>query len=249
MQTAGSFARLAGQLSSSFTVATIDRRGRPPSGPHGEAYGLSKEVEDLRAVLARTGARFVFGLSSGALIALRAAREDPAIERLALYEPPLGIAGATASPVAFAAAYEAALVRGDLATALAVVIKSGGEASFVARLPTFVLAALLRRRLRRPRPGGAPTLSGLIPTMRYDIGLAREMAGTIEAYARLPARTLLLGGSQSRGFLLVALDALERTLPRVTRVTIRGTGHRGAANEGVPDRVAAELTRFFLAPD
>jgi pimeloyl-ACP methyl ester carboxylesterase len=37
-----------GALSQDFTVVVPDRRGRGLSGPHGDRYGLAREVEDLQ---------------------------------------------------------------------------------------------------------------------------------------------------------------------------------------------------------
>jgi pimeloyl-ACP methyl ester carboxylesterase len=82
MGTAENFRELAAALAPHFTVVTPDRRDRGLSGPGLSTYALAREVEDLDAVLAATGARFVFGLSSGAVIALWAGRRLPAIEKL-----------------------------------------------------------------------------------------------------------------------------------------------------------------------
>src|SRR3954464_13725896 len=70
MQTSGNFTRLASALATTFTGYVPDRRGRGRSGPVSDAYGLESEIDDLAAVLDETGAGNVFGLSSGAVIAL-----------------------------------------------------------------------------------------------------------------------------------------------------------------------------------
>lgn len=72
---------LARGLSDRFTVYVPDRRGRGMSGPCREDPGARKEVEDLGALLDRTQAHNVFGLSVGAPIAIDAARALPAITR------------------------------------------------------------------------------------------------------------------------------------------------------------------------
>jgi pimeloyl-ACP methyl ester carboxylesterase len=72
-----SYSKLGTALSDTFTVYVSDRRGRGLSGPFGDDYGMAKEVEDAQAILKKTGAHNVFGLSSGALIALQAALELP----------------------------------------------------------------------------------------------------------------------------------------------------------------------------
>jgi pimeloyl-ACP methyl ester carboxylesterase len=84
---------LAGALSDAFTVYVMDRRGRGLSGPPGDRYSMARECEDVEALLAATGARLVFGHSSGALVALRAALNLPQVDKVAVYEPPLSEQG------------------------------------------------------------------------------------------------------------------------------------------------------------
>jgi pimeloyl-ACP methyl ester carboxylesterase len=45
LQTSGSLSRLANELSGSFTVYNVDRRGRRPSGPFGGDYNMQKEID------------------------------------------------------------------------------------------------------------------------------------------------------------------------------------------------------------
>ena len=68
---------LAAALSDRFTVYVPDRRGRGVSGPCREDDGRRAETEDLAAILDRTRAHNIFGLSVGALIAIEAARDAP----------------------------------------------------------------------------------------------------------------------------------------------------------------------------
>lgn len=67
------YSMLAAALSDTFTVYVPDRRGRGLSGPFGDNYGTQNEIEDIEAILNKTHAHNVFGLSTGALIALQAA--------------------------------------------------------------------------------------------------------------------------------------------------------------------------------
>ena len=55
------FMKLGSALSDEFTVYIPDRRGRGLSGPFGNNYGLQREVEDLEAILKKTGAHYLFG--------------------------------------------------------------------------------------------------------------------------------------------------------------------------------------------
>jgi pimeloyl-ACP methyl ester carboxylesterase len=80
-------ARLAEQLS----VYTYDRRGRGESSDT-QPYAVEREIEDLAAVIgAAGGSAFVYGISVGSVLALRAAAAlgTTLIPRLALCEPPL----------------------------------------------------------------------------------------------------------------------------------------------------------------
>jgi pimeloyl-ACP methyl ester carboxylesterase len=79
---------LAPHLADRFTVYTYDRRGRGDSSDT-LPYAVERELEDLNALIAEAGrSSYVFGLSSGAALALEAAARGAAITKLALYEPP-----------------------------------------------------------------------------------------------------------------------------------------------------------------
>src|SRR5215469_7975959 len=72
MESAQSHMQLAMALANTFTVYVPDRRGRGLSGPFGSHYGMQREIEDLDALLAKSGAHNVFGVSAGGLICLEA---------------------------------------------------------------------------------------------------------------------------------------------------------------------------------
>jgi len=81
-------APLARFLEPHFTVFNYDRRGRGDSGDTAQ-YAVEREIEDLDTLIAKAGGSAgVFGYSSGAILALRAAAHGLAIPELALYEPP-----------------------------------------------------------------------------------------------------------------------------------------------------------------
>lgn len=76
-------------LSHHFTVIDYDRRGRGDSGDT-HPYAVQREVEDIEALIdAAGGSAFLYGLSSGAVLALEAASKLPnKVKKLVLYEPP-----------------------------------------------------------------------------------------------------------------------------------------------------------------
>ena len=82
-------ASLASLLSASFTVFNYDRRGRGDSGDT-QPYAVERELEDLDAVISAAGEPvFLYGHSSGAVLALRAAGLYPGrVKAVVAYEPP-----------------------------------------------------------------------------------------------------------------------------------------------------------------
>ena len=244
-QSSQNFMKLTGALSDAFTVVVPDRRGRGLTGPFGEAYGLQTECDDLRAIMAQTGAGFIFGLSSGAVICLRAALTVPEVVKAALYEPPLPVGGW--SPAFWVDRYDDEVAKGDLASAFVTAMK--GTQSVPRFVPRFALVPLMRLALSRADlskvgTGDVHPLT-LVTTLHYDAQLVREMESGLEEYRRVSLPVLLLGGSRSPAYLRRSLDALAGLLPRCTRVELRGVGHTAADNSGKPELVARELRAFF----
>ena len=242
---AQSFDKLATLLADTFAVFVPDRRGRGKSGAFRPNHGLATEAEDLDAVLAETGAHDVFGLSSGAVIALYAAARLSRITKLALYEPPVIVSGA--QPDRFASRFLRALDRGDVGGALAEALAGTADrGSWFARIPRVVMRALLRFAIKREHANGDRIpIRELVPTLRQDIAMIREL--DVADASTITAEVLLLGGTHSMRDLQRGLDALARALPSATRVAINGVGHTAALDEDQPERVATELRAFFAA--
>ncbi|MBB5866944.1 pimeloyl-ACP methyl ester carboxylesterase [Allocatelliglobosispora scoriae] len=245
MQASQHFTGLAAALADTYTVYVPDRRGRGMSGPHGDDFGVAREVEDIQALVAATGAAGAFGLSSGGLVVLRTALATPALTRIAVYEPPLSVDGSV--PVAWVPRYDRELAAGDVTGALVTALKGIGVAPVLGRVPRRLLAPVLRLGLGR---GGQAEdevpIPELVPTLRYDLRVVGEMADTAGDYAGLQARVLLLGGTRGPDYLQVALVALAEVLPDARRVTLKGLDHSGPDNDGDPVRVGDVLRGFFL---
>jgi pimeloyl-ACP methyl ester carboxylesterase len=92
----GVMPQLAERLAPRFTAFTYDRRGRGESG-NSTPFAVAREVEDIAALNWQAGGEsFIFGISSGACLALEAAiRLGDKIKKLAMYEPPYDSAEAT----------------------------------------------------------------------------------------------------------------------------------------------------------
>lgn len=254
MGTAHHFLQLTEALADTFTVFVPDRRGRGMSGHGGTDYSVHKEVEDLEAILAKTGAHYVFGLSSGAIILLQAALTLPAIQKLAIFEPPLFINGSR--PTTLIARYEKEMAQGKVAAALVTGMKAGqfGPPIFNAMphrlLEWFVNMAI--KKEEKQGSGGYPPMKDLASTLHNDFQLVNEMSDKLENFKAVNIKVLMLGGSKSPPYLKLALDDLEKILPNAKRIEFPGLGHAAAWNydkqrnpDGKPELVAQELRRFF----
>ncbi|MGB9937765.1 MAG: alpha/beta fold hydrolase [Methanobacterium sp.] len=247
------FMRLGDFLCDCFTVFIPDRRGRGLSGPIGENYSMQREIEDLDAIIQKTGARYIFGLSSGALIALQATLKLPSIKKTALYELPLDINGSIMELLSFVPQFDAEIAEGNLSNATVTMLKEFGIyfgiPSWITDLPRSVLVTFFKlyyvmdSRIIR---GDDVSFTVLVPAFHYDYELVCEMQGKLETFKDVDAEVLLIGGSKSPQFLKDVLDALEEVLPHVERVELRELSHSGPLVSGNPERVALELKHFFL---
>jgi pimeloyl-ACP methyl ester carboxylesterase len=257
MESAQNHMQLAHALAAAFTVYLPDRRGRGLSGPYGHAYGVQREVEDLQAILAKTGAGNVFGVSASGIVALQAALSRPEIERVAVYEPALLVGAYDPGLVGWIDRFDREIGGGDVSAALVTSmlgLKLGP--SLLNYMPRWFLEGFTNWAMKAEDKAAGPddiTMRKLAPTIGYEGRLIREMAGALDAFRALETPVLLLGGSKGLAFLKPSLDALEQTLPNATRIEFAGLDHGGSADVtkansgGKPEVVAPELLRFFSA--
>jgi pimeloyl-ACP methyl ester carboxylesterase len=245
--------RLAGLLSNDFAVYIPDRRGRGLSGPHGDNYSLIKESEDIQALVDKTGARNIFGLSSGANVALHAALMTPKILKVSLYEPPLSDVSSTSylRDREFDNEINKLIAQGKLVKALVRLLKASGESAIIDKLPGFILEPFMtfaiKAQAKQIKGDDVPILA-LIPTMRYDSILEIETEGQLESYKTLQAQVLLISGSKCDADIKTGLNSLSLVLPNVSRIELSGLGHSAPANNGKPELIARELQLFFKDP-
>jgi len=250
MESGQSHWHLAEALADAFTIYLPDRRGRGLSGPYRQDDRLATEVEDLAAVLDRTGARAVFGVSSGAVICLGAALVLPSIEKAAIFEPPLAIDGSLST--SFLPRFDREIAEGRIAAALVTAMKGAqmGPALFQLlpnRLLEFLTKITMAAEDRKAGPD-ALTMRKLAPTLHYDFQMIAETASLIDSFRTIGTKMLMLGGSKSPRYLKASLDALERILPNARRIELPGLDHGGSGNTdrgGRPDQIASELRSFF----
>lgn len=257
MESAQSHMQLATALADAFTVYVPDRRGRGLSGPYSKEYSIQSDVADMDALLAKTGAHNVFGVSSGADIWLEAALSLPAIQKAALYEP--AIFSDASEPQAFLTRFDREMAQRKVAAAMVTAMKGAqmGPPIFNA-MPRWLMESLTNSMMKgekKKAKTGDITMATLAPTLHYDFALVTAMSGHFQDFKKISAEVLLLGGSKSPAYLKNALRALEKVLPHVAgRIEFPGLDHGGSSDvsntnrNGNPELVGRELRRFFAEP-
>ena len=218
-----------GELKQRFTVVTYDRRGRGDSGDT-EPFAPEKECADLAAVVAATGAEppFVFGHSSGAAIALRAAAAGLPIAGIVAYEAPF-LNEDTPQPAV------------DPAQHIRELVGSGrrGEAvafwmSEVVRLPDELLAQMAGA-------SWVTALEPLTPTLPYDLAVTAGGVPTVEL-AKITVPVLILGGKNSAGWFQRSVAEQAAATPGAQLTMLDGYDHNAP-----PEVIAPILIDFFGA--
>jgi pimeloyl-ACP methyl ester carboxylesterase len=110
----GPMGKLSAELAPTFRVISYDRRARGESGDT-RPYAVEREIEDLATLIgASGGSACVYGISSGAALALAAAASGLPIRRLALYEPPFMVGPHARVPPADRLQVLQKMIAGDL---------------------------------------------------------------------------------------------------------------------------------------
>ncbi|MFW5417994.1 alpha/beta hydrolase [Nocardiopsis sp. CNT-189] len=225
---------LAALLSDSFTVFGYDRRGRGGSGDAGGVDGIvQREVDDIAALIGAAGGRaFLFGVSSGAVLALEAAARGLAVAALALYEPPFVVGGGRAPlPADYARRVGALAAEGRRAEAVDCFLTEAvgvpaGELEPIRRDPSYAL------------------MQDAAHTLAYDgVLLAEAMSGAPPAARRwdaVRAPVLVASGEKSEPLYGMGSDALAAVLSDVRRAVVRGEDHVVR-----PEAIAPVLRGFF----
>ncbi|MDR3434520.1 MAG: alpha/beta fold hydrolase [Rouxiella aceris] len=252
MGTAQNYRQLAVALASRFTVHVPDRRGRGMSPrPYSAAHLIQRDVEDLRCLLADTGAQFLFGLSSGAMIVLEGLRCGLPVKRAAVFEPPFYLDGMAHELVH---QFNAQVDQGRLAAALVTAGRIVGLGPKLMRvLPQWLLrlGAGLALRGNARRTDNYTSIKELIPAMRYDFNVVASMNTRLHDLSIVQQRVLLMGGDRSPDYLKNALLALKVVLPSAEVVEFTGADHSAPWNEdlsGKPQLVSSVLNAFFSTP-
>jgi pimeloyl-ACP methyl ester carboxylesterase len=211
----GQSGQLAGLLAQHFTVFTYDRRGRGGSGDTAP-YAVEREVEDIGALLSEAGgAAFVWGTSSGAVLALDAANRLIGIKKLALYEAPLIVDDCRSTTEDDWVRIGAAVAADRRSDAVKLFLKSVGAPGFF-----IALMGLLPMWSK---------LKAVAHTLPYDGAIVKDhqrgkpLPSSRWASVTVPA--LVMDGGKSPVWMRHANRSLASVLPNAQYRTLEGQTH------------------------
>lgn len=223
-------APLAAVLAPAFSVITYDRRGRSESGDT-PPYAVRREVEDLGSLIEQAdGPAFVYGLSSGAALALEAAAAGFAIRKLALFEPPFRIDGSPQRPADYLARLTGLTAAGRRADAVEY---------FLTRAVGVPAEVVAQMRKTPTWPG----LAAMAHTLVYDELIVGDGALPAERLAAVPVPTLVIDSNGSPDWL--------RQAALTVAGAVAGAQHRsldGGFHAVPPQTLGPVLASFFAAP-
>jgi pimeloyl-ACP methyl ester carboxylesterase len=227
--------KLAQLLSCALTVYNYDRRGRGDSGDT-QPYEVAREVEDIKAIIDEAGGvTHLYGISSGACLALEAASALGAqVKKLAIYEAPYDEAHGVAEKWKdFRLKLDQLLAEGRHGDAVELHLKTVGA-------PAFAIIAMKFLPVWKK-------MKALAPTIAYDISVVGENRSIpVERIVTIDAEVLVMDGGDSlkpMPFMRATAEKLARTAPHAYRHTVKGQGHN------VDDKVIAQVLIDFFTKE
>ena len=232
VHSSGGKSELARLLAPHFTVYGYDRRGRGRSGDT-RPYAVDREVEDIEVLIDRAGgSAFLYGHSSGATLAMRAAVQlGGRVSKLAMYEPPHND-----DP-------DAQESWSEYLRELRQVLAGAYPGDAVALFMRFIGTPSDQVERMRQAPFW-PGMEAIAPTLAYDhaaiIGERWSPPTGLAAQVSVPA--LVMAGGASLPFMPPAAQALSKAMPHGQLRILEGQPHD--VNPGV---LAPVLVDFCTA--
>jgi len=240
---------MADILSKQFTAIDYDRRGRGDSTDT-QPYAVAREIEDIEALIDEAGgSAFLFGNSSGAILALEAARALPnKVKKLALYEPPFIIDDSRPPlPKDYVEQLNAATAAGRPGEAVEIFMTKAMliPPEFVAMMRNAPMSQTFGDDAGAKPPEWAD-MEKVAHTLDYDGMIVKDfMVGKPlppKRWASFTAPTLAIVGGKSEPFFHDGAQALVDDMPNARRHILEGQDHAVS-----PEALAPVLTAFFQA--
>ncbi|MES2822797.1 MAG: alpha/beta hydrolase [Pseudomonadota bacterium] len=204
-----------------FTVYNYDRRGRGDSGDR-LPYAPEREVEDIAAMItAAGGSAWLYGHSSGAVLALEAALQlGNKINGIALYDAPYACDEKEKAEYNYLSRRVHELLHaGENAKALNCFLKGIG-------MPKFFVWFM-------PLMPGWKTMKALAPTLAYDIELTRDLP-PVARISKINLPVYIIIGEKSPDSMRSVAQQLTQALPAATFTEVIGQDHMISAKMLLP---------------
>ena len=208
---------LAGLLAPYFTVYTYDRRGRGESS-NSKPYAVEREIEDIEALIQQAGGgAFVYGISSGACLALEAAiKLGSKIKKLALNEPPYNSnKGALQAWKEYRQELEKSLAANRRGDAVVLFMQFVGT-------PTEQIEGMRQAPMW-------PMFEAVAPTLVYDATvMGDDRSAPIKRAANVKIPALVMDGGANLVYMPFMHDtatALAKAIPYAQQHTLEGQTH------------------------
>ena len=170
----------------------------------------------------------MFGISSGAVLAVDAAAQGSSIRKMAIYEPPIMVEGGGHRPPADSQAHLSLLIsegrRGDAVKFMMTKVMG---------MPAMLVAII------RLLPAGSK-LEAVAHTLPYDVAITTDSASIMKRAATITVPALVAGGQKSPPFLRLAVQTMADVIPHAQRRMLAGQTHNVSAK-----LLAPVLIEFF----
>lgn len=232
----GPMGDLARLLAPKYTVFHYDRRGRDDSGDTAP-YAVTRELEDLGAIVAAAGGTpYLYGISSGAALALRAVGSGLPVKKLVVYEPPFALDGThVPDPPDYREQIGRSLAGGDRDSAVKLFMRAVG-------VPWYGIFFM------RLLPNVWRKLRAVAHTLPYDFAVLGDTqsggplpAEFAEALAAIQVPTLAMAGGKSPDWMRHSARRIADSVAGASYRVIDGQDHNLSAKA-----LAPVLGEFFV---
>jgi pimeloyl-ACP methyl ester carboxylesterase len=211
----------AREFAKEFTVYNYDRRGRGDSGDT-LPYSLEREVEDIEAMIDAAGGRaYLYGHSSGAVLALEAAlRLGDKVRKAVLYD------------ASYVHDETEKAEYGQLRQGIQKLLEAGKNSEAMSSFLNGIGMPKVFVFLMRLMPDWR-IMTALAPTLAYDMSLTSDLP-PVERAAKVTVPVQVVVGGKSPVRIRGVGEQLANAIPNTKLVTLAGQDHLVGAKALLP---------------
>ncbi len=223
----GPMVKLAPVLAKHFTVFIYDRRARGESTDT-SPYSVDREIEDIAGLIRLAGgSAFLFGISSGAILALKAVASGLAVPKLVLFEPPfVGNSNNKRSNNAFELLSNM-IAQGNKSAAITFYFR---KVMGVPAIIPFFLRFTPNWKKMKANANSLP----------YDAAMCGDFKIPVNETKAVTIPTLVVDSIKSPKMLRNAVELVANALPNGVRKSLPGSNHNVS-----PEILSPELEMFL----